>query len=254
MHHHVRLPACLSGLGVLFREGTSDLRDVFLFVDHYRALEWNDRFPILVVADCPHRYYPDVRARARLPLLEHLGARVDSVPLEDRRRQPHLVPAQVGEDVLGDIGDALPRDQRQREGRVHKRSAELRLGRIGMIHVDRSRVLGEEREPHVVGGRHGTPQWVFVDVPHLEVLEEATPPTLLRRHTSHLPLEGSLRGPRSTRRSGATIPQSYRQTYTDAARSSCARATPLVPTPPAYRAAAKSEPSAMTRGRSRRRR
>ncbi len=55
------------------------------------------------------------------------------------------------------------------------RLAELRLGRVGVIYVDRSRVLGEKREPHAVGGLHRTASWVLVDVPDPEILEEAAP-------------------------------------------------------------------------------
>src|SRR5215208_7303027 len=110
-----------ASLCVLFREGAIDLRSVFLLVDHDCALERDDRLPVLVVAGRLHHHYPHVRSRARLALLEHLTPGVDRVPLEDRCRQPDLVPSEVGEDVLGDIGDALPRNQRQREGRVHER-------------------------------------------------------------------------------------------------------------------------------------
>ncbi len=39
----------------------------------------------------------------------------------------------------------------------------------------RHKVLGGRREPHAVGGRHRTVSWVLVDVPDLEILEEAAP-------------------------------------------------------------------------------
>src|SRR5215210_8334448 len=145
-----------------------------LLVDHDGALELDDRYTVLVVAGGIYHHDADVRARARLALLQDLAPGVDRIPLEDRRRQPYLVPAEVGEDVLGDVGDALARDQRQREGRVNERPAKLRLGRVSVIYVDGSRVLGEEREPHVIGGRHGTHKWVLVQIPNLEAFDESS--------------------------------------------------------------------------------
>src|ERR671912_2706654 len=126
----------------------SDLWGMVPLVDHDGALELDDRSPVLVVAGGIYHHDADVRARARLALLQDLAPGVDRIPLEDRRRHPYLVPAEVGEDVLGDVGDALARDEREREGRVDERLAELRLGRVGMVDMDRSRVLGEKREPH----------------------------------------------------------------------------------------------------------
>ncbi len=46
----------------------------------------------------------------------------------------------------------------------------------------RSRVLGEEREPEVIGGSDRTAQRVLVDIPDLEVLEEPPPPALFHGH------------------------------------------------------------------------
>ena len=51
--------------------------------------------------------------------------------------QPHLVPAEVGEDVLRDIGDALSSDEREGEGQVHEQSAELGLFGIVVVEVYR---------------------------------------------------------------------------------------------------------------------
>jgi hypothetical protein len=49
-------------------------------------------------------------------------------------------------------------------------------------------VLGEEREPEVVGSGDRAPQRVFVDVAHLEVLEEPSSPALSCRHVTSFPV------------------------------------------------------------------
>ncbi len=46
----------------------------------------------------------------------------------------------------------------------------------------RSRVLGKEREPDIVGSGDRPAQRVLVDVPDLEVFEEASSPTLFYSH------------------------------------------------------------------------
>ena len=46
----------------------------------------------------------------------------------------------------------------------------------------RGGVLGKEREPGVVRGCNRASQRMLVDVTHIEVLEEAPPPTLSHRH------------------------------------------------------------------------
>jgi len=91
------------------------LRGVTLSINEERALERDHYNAILVEAG---RLYGDdahVRTGSRLPLLQNLRAGVDGVALEDRSGQADLIPSQVGEDVLGDVGDALPGNQGDRE-------------------------------------------------------------------------------------------------------------------------------------------
>ncbi len=148
-------------------------------IDHEGAFEGYDRRAVTFVPGGLDRHDPDAGPRLRLSLLEDLGARVDGVPLEDRGRQADLVPAQVGEDVLGDVRDALAGYQREREGRIHERSAELCLGGVVVVEVYRRGVLGEQREPDVVCRGDRSPKRVPVEVPDFEVLEEPPPPTFL---------------------------------------------------------------------------
>src|SRR5712692_2835312 len=53
-----------------------------------------------------------------------------------------------------------------------------------VVEVDRRRVLGQEREPDVVGRRDRPAERVLVDVAHLEILEESPPPAFLDGHIS----------------------------------------------------------------------
>jgi hypothetical protein len=46
----------------------------------------------------------------------------------------------------------------------------------------RSGVLRKKREPDVVGRGNRPPQRVLVDIPDLEILEEAPPPAHFHRH------------------------------------------------------------------------
>jgi hypothetical protein len=48
----------------------------------------------------------------------------------------------------------------------------------------RGGILGEERKPHVVGGRHGATKRMLVYVTDLEIFEEASSPALSYGHTT----------------------------------------------------------------------
>ena len=176
----------LLAASTLFEERASYLWSMILLVDHHGAPERDDRLPILVVAGRVYDYDPYIWARARLALLQDFRLGVDRVPLEDWVGEPYLVPSQVGEHVLGDVDYALDSHERQREGRVHQRPAELPLRREVMIEVYGGRVSREQGELEVVRGGHGAPQGVLVDVADLEVLEKASPPSLLDRHATLL--------------------------------------------------------------------
>jgi itaconyl-CoA hydratase len=62
----------------------------------------------------------------------------------------YLVPAQIGEDVLRNVGHVLSGDERNGEGRVDQRLAEARLSCVIGVEMQRRRVLGEQRLPHPV--------------------------------------------------------------------------------------------------------
>src|ERR1051326_1938653 len=151
-------------------------------VDHQRPPERDHDRPVLVEPGGPAGHDADVRPRARLSLLQDLGAGVDRVALEHGRRQPHLVPAQIGEHVLRHVGHALAGHESERERRVDQRSLELRLRRVVAVEVDRRAVLGQQREPDVVGVEDGPAQRVLVHVAGLEVLVEPPAPPLLDGH------------------------------------------------------------------------
>src|SRR5215212_5166922 len=172
--------------GPLLLSGTGYLGRVTPPVHHDGSQESDDRLALLVVACGFHRHDADVWSRARPALLYDLASGIDRIPLEDGRGEPDLIPPEVGEDVLGDICDALAGHHGDGEGRVDQRTAILGLGGVGVVHVDRGRVLRKERKPKVVGSRHGAPQWMFVDVTHLEILEKASPPPLFDRHATPL--------------------------------------------------------------------
>src|SRR5215213_6174151 len=179
-----RLCGMTSALRLLLRSGTGHLGRVTPPVDHDGTQEGDDRLAVLVVARCFHRHDADAWPRARPALLPDLASGVDGIPLEDGRGEPDLIPPEVGEDVLGDIRYALAGHQGDGEGRVDQRTAVLGPGSVGVVNVDWCGVLRKERKPQVVRGRHGAPQWMLVDVTHLEVLEKASSPPLFDRHAT----------------------------------------------------------------------
>jgi hypothetical protein len=56
------------------------------------------------------------------------------------------------------VRNALVTGQSDREGGVHQRLAELRLGRVVVIEVYWGGILRQQREPDVVGGGHRPPE------------------------------------------------------------------------------------------------
>ena len=112
-------------------------------VDHRRTLERDHLNALLVVPGRPDCDNANVQARFRIADLEHLGARVDRIPLEHGIWEANLIPAEVGHDVLGDVGDALACHQGERQAAVDQRLAELSLRGILVVEVDWSRVLSQ---------------------------------------------------------------------------------------------------------------
>src|SRR5512146_542982 len=83
-----------------YRAEPGDFGRMAALVDHDRALERNNDDAILVVAGRAHRHDANVWTRGGLARRQHLRLGVDGIALEDRMRQPHIVPAEIGEDVL----------------------------------------------------------------------------------------------------------------------------------------------------------
>src|SRR5262249_16801999 len=69
-------------------------------------------------------------------------------------------------------------DEREREGAVHERLAELRSLRVGGVEVELVRVHRQAREPDVVRLADRPAETASVHVADLEVLVEAPPPLL----------------------------------------------------------------------------
>src|SRR5262245_17321578 len=96
-------------------------------------------------------------------------------------RQLDLVPAQ-SEPVLTHVGDAHPRDDRQRQSAVHETLAELRSLSILGVEMNLVGVVGQQSKPDVVGLRNGSAQTAAINVADLEVLEIAPLPAGLHCH------------------------------------------------------------------------
>ena len=90
--------------------------------------------------------------------------------------EPHVVPAQVRDGVLADVRDRQPGDDRERQRGHHERLAELGPRRVVGVVVDVVGVVGEQREPGVVGLGDRPAVGVAVDVADREVLEEPALP------------------------------------------------------------------------------
>src|SRR5215813_15194701 len=130
---------------------------------------------VLVVAARANLDDALLRPRARLPHIEHLALCVEGVAVEQRVGQLDLVPAQ-GEAVLADVRHAHPGHDRDSQRAVDEASAPLRLLAVLAVEMDLVAVVGQEREPDVVGLGDGPPIPAAVDVSNVEVLEIAALP------------------------------------------------------------------------------
>src|SRR5919107_3680772 len=97
-----RLPAAL-----LLKSGARAPGCVIPPVDHDGPQEGDVRLAVLVVARGLHLDDAHPGPRTGLARLQYLAPGVDRVALEDGGGEAHLVPSQVGEDVLRDVRDAL---------------------------------------------------------------------------------------------------------------------------------------------------
>jgi hypothetical protein len=136
-----------SALVFSLKSGPCDLGSLSVLVDHNRASKSNHDRAVLVVAGGLDSDDTDILSRLRLASFEYLTTRVDGVAFENRRGQPDFVPAEIGEDVLGDVRHALSRDQCDRKGGVDQRSPELRLFGVSVVHVNRRTVFKIQKPP-----------------------------------------------------------------------------------------------------------
>jgi hypothetical protein len=85
-------------------------------------------------------------------------------------RQLDVGPAEVGDRLLADVGDAHADHQRHRERRGDDAAPELGLAAVLLVEMQRVGVHGQQREPDVVGLSDGAPGTVLVDIADREVL------------------------------------------------------------------------------------
>src|SRR5258707_6691551 len=138
--------------------------------DERRPLEGHEHRAVGLLSGGAHGDDAMVRPRRRFALADHLGLGVDRVAGEDRRGEPYLVPAEIGDGLLAHVRDAHAGDDGERQARVHQRAAELGGRAVRGIDVQRMLVHGEEREPGVVGLAERAARPVLVDVADLELL------------------------------------------------------------------------------------
>src|SRR5580700_11901753 len=96
-------------------------------VNHDGALEFDDHSSILFEARGLEAHYSYIRSGLRFAFLENLTLRIQSIPIEKRIRQAHLVPAQIGHSVLRDVSNGLACHHRERECGIDERPAEFRF-------------------------------------------------------------------------------------------------------------------------------
>src|SRR5256885_4252568 len=111
--------------------------------------------------------------RSRRAGIEHLGVRVEGVAFEERVRELHLVPSE-GKPVPARVRDHEPGHDPDREHAVHQGPLELGLRRVVRVDVNRVLVIGEQREPDVVGLCDGAAGRGSKHVADLEVFEKRT--------------------------------------------------------------------------------
>src|SRR5215213_9608928 len=88
---------------LLFRGGTGNTGRVIPPVDHDRPQEGDDRLAFLVVALSLHLHDTHVGPRTGVARLQYFAPGVDRVAFEDGSGETHLIPPQVGKDVLRDV-------------------------------------------------------------------------------------------------------------------------------------------------------
>ena len=136
-----------SALVFSLKSGPCDLGSLSVLIDHNRASKSDHDRAVLVEAGGLDSDDTDILSRLRLASFEYLTTRIDGVTFENRRGQPDFVPAEISEDVLGDVRHALSRDQCDRKGGVDQRSPELRLLGVSVVHVNRRTVFRIQKPP-----------------------------------------------------------------------------------------------------------
>src|SRR5216683_7942750 len=176
-----------SCFGMLDFRAFNSLGNMPSLINHDSSLEFDDHGSILFEARRFEAHNSDIGSGLRLPLLENLTLRIQSISIKERIRTTHFIPAQIGDRILRNVGNRLACHDRERECRVNERPAEFRFRRIGMIEVDRIGVHGQQGKPNIVGGKNSAAQSVAKNISNLEVLKNSSCPTLFDCHR-RLPL------------------------------------------------------------------
>ena len=137
--------------------------------------------------------------RSRLALRQDLTSGIDGVPAKDRRHQPQVGPANVGDRLLADIRHANAGDNRQ--GRQLSTTGRPNgQGRVNLIEVQRVLVHRQQRKPSIIGLADRAARAMFVNVADREILKSrpATarqrPGATSRAIATMIPLDACLGG------------------------------------------------------------
>src|SRR5216683_5908141 len=171
-----------SCFGMLDFRAFNSLGNMPSLINHDSSLEFDDHGSILFEARRFEAHNSDIGSGLRLPLLENLTLRIQSISIKERIRKTHFIPAQIGDRILRNVGNRLACHDRERECRVNERPAEFRFRCIGMIEVNRIGVHGQQGKPNIVGGKNCAAQSVAKNISNLEVLKNSSSPTLFDCH------------------------------------------------------------------------
>ena len=141
--------------------------------DQDTAVEDADDIAVLVAPGGAYGDHACRRPALRFPLVEDLRLAVKRVPGKQWMREADVLPAEVGDGLLADVGHAHAHQHRHRQGARDQWPPELACLGVFHVEVQRMGVHGQQGEPGVVGVRDGPAGAVFVDVTSLEILEVA---------------------------------------------------------------------------------
>src|SRR4051812_1716664 len=117
-----------------------------------RPLGHADQLLLLVVHPVLEGHDPRLGPRARILEPHHLGLGAKRVADEHRPGHPHLVVAEVGDQRSErGVADRKADQEREGEGAVDDDPPELGSFRIGLVEVERLRIVGQRRDQQIVG-------------------------------------------------------------------------------------------------------